>query len=1012
MNMNDRVQPSVECSLLRAGKEGAFGQEVASRFGLLPNFFCSASAAEGLIENLWAFAKSAYLDSPLPSLFKERLFVYLSRFCEVRYCVVRHVGFLIGEGRPAGDATVRPESVEEVIALLRRPLPDGNNLEEALTRLEREQAFAGIPQPRTQAESDLFDALTVVFLEPKKSERARAAVRHAVGEATFEILVAFLAFIRTAHYWTETHPDLAFEPDMAAVIERHPDLARLVLDPSEAESATAGTALRRALVDLDNVKDSLRESEDRFHTLLMVAPVAMFVCDRDAVIQYFNRRAVELWGREPVPGVDRHCGSARLWLPDGTALPHADSPIVKVLQTGDAVNGVEVGIERPDGSRLPALVDFAALKDARGQIIGAISCFQDITERKRAEALQNSQRTALELLARGASFDDVIGFLINTIEQNSVSQLVGSVALLDETETQFVASIGAGLPQSYHQAVKGMMVSSQTGSCCRAVRDRRTVSIADVTIDPQWSQFAAFISPIGFRAAWSTPIVGSAGKILGTFANYARTPQQPTALDLAFVNGITRTVALVIERKRADDALREREAFTRRVLESSSDCIKVISLNGALEFMSAGGMRVMELEDFATLKGASWTDLWYGEDHHKAISAVASARSGGTSHFRGYASTAKGNMRYWDVVVSPISDENGTVTSLLCISRDISDQRASEDALRASEERFRTMADNIAQLAWTCDSLGDVTWYNQRWLDYTGLSFEEMKDWGWKQVQHPDHVDRVVASVSRSRETGEPWEDTFPLLGKDGEYRWFLSRAVPIRNASDEIVRWFGTNTDITERRQAEEQRTILMDELNHRVKNTLATVQSFATQTLRNAGSLAAAREALDSRLVALAKAHDVLTRQSWEGADLREIATRALSAFRNSQERLSIDGPDVRMSPKQALALSMALHELATNAVKYGALSNDVGHVNVTWRIIEDPTEKLELDWTETGGPLVSPPKRRGFGSRLIERNLAEELGGEVRLQYRPAGVSASIKTPLESRARTFPFNRSIAE
>ena len=126
-----------------------------------------------------------------------------------------------------------------------------------------------------------------------------------------------------------------------------------------------------------------------------------------------------------------------------------------------------------------------------------------------------------------------------------------------------------------------------------------------------------------------------------------------------------------------------------------------------------------------------------------------------------------------------------------------------QKALVESEQRFRALADNIDQLAWTCDRLGNVTWYNQRWLEYTGLSFEEMKGWNWSKVQHPDHVNRVVERVRESSETGEPWEDTFPLRGKDGRYRWFLSRAVPIKDETGAIARWVGTNTDVTEQRGA-----------------------------------------------------------------------------------------------------------------------------------------------------------------------------------------------------------------
>lgn len=236
-----------------------FAEQVAARFGLVPNFFCSAPAAPGLIEDLWAFAKSAYVDSPLPSVFKERLFVSLSRFCEVRYCIVRHVGFLIGEGHAAGDPEAVPETIEQVMALLSRPLPDSAALAGSLARLEAHRAPADIPALHTQAEADLFDALAVMFVSPRQSQRARGAIRTAVGEARFEILTALLAFVRTAHYWTEIHPELAYEPDMVATIHRYPDLAHVLLDRSEAERIQAGEALRNALTELDEARDALVE---------------------------------------------------------------------------------------------------------------------------------------------------------------------------------------------------------------------------------------------------------------------------------------------------------------------------------------------------------------------------------------------------------------------------------------------------------------------------------------------------------------------------------------------------------------------------------------------------------------------------------------------------------------------------------------------------------------------------------------------------------------------------------
>jgi two-component sensor histidine kinase/PAS domain-containing protein len=241
-----------------------FSAEVTERFGVMPNFFLSAAAAPGLIEELWAFAKSAYLDSPLPPLFKERLFVHLSRFCEVRYCIVRHAAFLIGQGRPSGDASAPVETTGAVLELLRRPVPDGTGLAAALHRLEAISPVREVPLPRTQLEADLFDVLTVMFVAPARSDRYRAAVRLAFGERVFEILTAYLAFIRTAHYWTETHPELAYEPDAAAMLRRHPDLAALLLDSPEAERLRAGYALRKALDERDHLAKKLLASEEQF----------------------------------------------------------------------------------------------------------------------------------------------------------------------------------------------------------------------------------------------------------------------------------------------------------------------------------------------------------------------------------------------------------------------------------------------------------------------------------------------------------------------------------------------------------------------------------------------------------------------------------------------------------------------------------------------------------------------------------------------------------------------------
>jgi two-component sensor histidine kinase len=199
--------------------------------------------------------------------------------------------------------------------------------------------------------------------------------------------------------------------------------------------------------------------------------------------------------------------------------------------------------------------------------------------------------------------------------------------------------------------------------------------------------------------------------------------------------------------------------------------------------------------------------------------------------------------------------------------------------------------------------------------------------------------------------------------------------------------------------KKATEHQRLLINELNHRVKNTLATVQAIAAQTLRTAETAEVAREAVELRLLALSRAHDVLTRESWDGADLTEVVSRALEPYQvHGESRLTITGPDVRLTPRMSLALAMALHELATNAVKYGALANKTGTIEVSWTVQNGAAPpRLSLYWSEAGGPPVTAPRRRGFGSRLIERSLAQDLGGQVEIAFEPAGVVCSVDAPL---------------
>jgi len=219
----------------RAPTTSSLQAEVKERFGVLPNFFCLGGDAPEITTNLWRFAQFAYLDNPLPSLFKERLFVYLSRFCIVRYCIARHVGFLVGLGRPAGDRSSLPETVEQAVRLIRRPLPRGEALDAHLTLLETGAApLPCPPESGSAVEGAVFSCTTHVFLQTPQAARCLEALRKAFTDTLFQHLMVFLAFVRTAHYWTKVHPELGLEDDVKQLFATHEALAECVLNDPEA----------------------------------------------------------------------------------------------------------------------------------------------------------------------------------------------------------------------------------------------------------------------------------------------------------------------------------------------------------------------------------------------------------------------------------------------------------------------------------------------------------------------------------------------------------------------------------------------------------------------------------------------------------------------------------------------------------------------------------------------------------------------------------------------------------
>jgi PAS domain S-box-containing protein len=334
----------------------------------------------------------------------------------------------------------------------------------------------------------------------------------------------------------------------------------------------------------------------------------------------------------------------------------------------------------------------------------------------------------------------------------------------------------------------------------------------------------------------------------------------------------------------------------------------------------------------------------------------------------------------------------GEAPWVLAILRDITAERR----LRESEVRFRGLVNATSDVVYRMSP----DWLEMRQLDGRGfIADTETPSVAWiDQYLLPEDQPQILAAIEEAIARKGVFQLEHRVRQLDGTIGWTFSRALPIQDEAGEIIEWFGAATDVTERHRAEEHLQLVVHELNHRVKNNLATMLAVTSQTFRNARDMQDAEASVTARLEALAHASDLLTGDAWAGPSLRGVVEQAVRPHCVDDARCLIEGPEIELSPRKAHTLSLAIHELATNAVKHGAWSAQNGQVVVTWSAEGATSDRrLHLEWRERGGPQVAPPAKRGFGSRLIERVLAGELGGGVKLQFEPTGLVCVVDARL---------------
>jgi len=360
----------------------------------------------------------------------------------------------------------------------------------------------------------------------------------------------------------------------------------------------------------------------------------------------------------------------------------------------------------------------------------------------------------------------------------------------------------------------------------------------------------------------------------------------------------------------------------------------------------------------------------------------------------------KDGTRFWGSgILMTLSGGGGFVK----VVRDRTAQHESERAVSESEARFRLLATNIPQLVFRSLSTGERTWGSPQWEIYAGLSDLDSRGVGWLEAVHPDDRDSTLENWREAQHSKAYYVEHRIRRHADGQYRWHQTRARPVEDAGP--AEWVGTSADIHELRGLQERQQVLLAELQHRTRNLLALVQAIARQTVKSSDSFAAFQKEFDGRLTALSRVQGLLARNDHGYLNLRVLLQAELLAHDPSDDRVTIEGADVTLGPDEAQALALALHELATNAAKYGGLSQPGGQLRISWTAEHQSGGlRVVLHWRESGVTLQGDPasRRKGYGRELIERALPYQMNAKTKLEFLADGVQCMIEV-LVARSGT---------
>ncbi|WP_052954712.1 PAS domain-containing protein [Microvirga vignae] len=544
-----------------------------------------------------------------------------------------------------------------------------------------------------------------------------------------------------------------------------------------------------------------------------------------------------------------------------------------------------------------------------------------------------------------------------------------------------------------------------------ALKRGQPAIINDVRTDPRLSDPALQTSytTINVRSGFAVPLHKN-GRFIAEFYVYSSVPRDWTSDEIALVEDVAERTWLAIEKVRAEAKLRETEARFNLIAESLPALVWIVKPNLELTYTNERWVTYSGLPPEEAL-GHSWTAAIHPDDWERMTEELKPVMANATPYttevrYR----SAEGEYRWHIIRAAPVHNAaTGEFNGWVGTSVDIHDLKLTEAALRISEERLSLAqsAAGIGVFDWDVPS-GKVTWTAEQERLFgleKGTFGEDFSSWEARVL--PEDLEPANRAITEALARHDPEINlAYRIQRPDGNIRTIDTIAVFFYDEKGAPLRMVGVNIDITRYKEAENRQNLLIRELHHRVKNTLATVQAIVGSTARTASSIDEFYQGFVGRIVSLARTHNLLTEDLWQRADLKELVETELGPYEDeTRNRILIDGPHVELPSEAAVPIGMAIHELTTNAAKHGALSTFGGQVEVHWHIErseERPT--LQFRWTEHGGPRVTSPARQGFGSRLLQRVLSAQLQAQVNMDFREEGLHFTMSMPIPGEPPLF--------